>query len=93
MNEPAAVSDVYTIQKVSDNNIQITHTRGDEVVSTTVYDSGTYITYTVDNLFTLQYDGPWILTLLVASVTDDAGTQWSWQYGETPAVSEIEFRL
>ena len=93
MNTPVTPTDLYLIQKVNDNDLQVTHKQGDEVISTTVYQSGTYTTYTVDNLFTLQYDGPWILTLLVASTTDDAGTQWTWQYGETPAVSEIEFRL
>lgn len=84
------VIDKYEFSVGSDNsfNIQKTHNK---VQSTITYPSGMYETYTVDNLFTVTYDGNWTITLLVASTEYSAGATWTSGYMEQPAISELDF--
>lgn len=84
------VLDTYEFSVNESNGFVIVKTHnGTE--TTTTYPSGLYSTYTVDDKFTVEYNGNWVITLLVSSTEYDIGTTWSSGYGEQPAISELDF--
>ena len=84
------ILDNYKLSVNNENGFVIKKTHNG-VETTTTYTSGLYDTYTIDNLFTLTYDGNWIITLLVASTEYPAETTWSSGYMEQPTISELDF--
>ena len=82
--------DKYNFSVNGENGFVIKKTH-DGVETTSTYPSGDYTTYTIDNLFTLAYDGNWTITLLVDSTEYEAGTSWSSAYMEQPSISELDF--
>ena len=87
--------DEYDLSTDGNGWTVITKKHKGEVVSTDVYPSGIYTTYNIDDCFTLQYGGSpaWIIELTKASTIAPAGTVYGWEYGQTPAVSNIQFEL
>lgn len=82
--------DKYNFSVNGENGFVIKKTH-DGVETTSTYPSGDYTTYTIDNLFTLAYDGNWTITLLVSSTEYASGTSWSSGYMEQPSISELDF--
>ena len=86
---PSVVDD-YAFSVDNDNYFHITKTH-EGTQTTNSYPSGLYTTYNIDDLFTLTYNGNWVITLLVASTEYSAGTTWSSAYREPPAISNLDF--
>ena len=84
------ICDNYAFSVNAENGFVITKTH-DGVETTATYPSGMYETYTVDDLFTLTYDGNWTITLLVASTEYPAGQSWSSGYLQPPAIASLDF--
>ena len=84
------ILDNYKFSVNGENGFVIKKTHNG-VETTNTYPSGDYTTYTIDNLFTLTYDGNWTITLLVASTEYAVGTSWTSAYMEQPAISELDF--
>lgn len=88
-------TDSYKISVDGSGNVLVAKYHAGVYVTTTTCPTGTSQTYNIDDLFTVTCGGSpyWIIALTEASTAAPAGTTYGWEYGEAPAVSEIDYEI